>query len=710
MTQTPHASRAHERRACAWAAGVVLALGLGVPYGVERYARALGPLDLSRAQQGSVVALDREGLLLRAFTTGDDKWRLPVRHSDVDPGFLRMLIAFEDQRFFAHGGVDVRALGRAGAQLVASGRVVSGGSTLTMQAARLLEPREERTVSAKVRQMTRALQMERSLAKTDVLDVYLALAPYGGNLEGVRAASLAYFGKEPRRLTTAEQALLVALPQAPEARRPDRDSAAARAARDRVLDRAAARGVITHAEAAAAKREPVPQGRRRFPMHAAHAAQAHFAQAHLAQAHARANEGRRELRFTYERRLQASMETLAREAAERLGPKITSAILVIDNATGEVRARVGSADYFSSDRAGAVDMTQALRSPGSALKPFIYAMAFESGLAHPETIVEDRPVRYAAYAPENFDLQHQGQVSARTALQQSLNVPAVDLLAEVGPAQLLARLRNAGASVVVPGDQPPGLAIALGGVGITLHDLATAYASLARGGAPTRLVERRDGLVQAPERAGACDPLACWYVADILRGAPPPTHGLAGRIAFKTGTSYGYRDSFAVGFDARLTIAVWFGRADNGAVPGLVARQAAAPVLFEAFARAGARYEAPRRPMDALVATNAELPPALRRFGKAAVPAADAQTQRLRIAFPPEGARIDVRGAGMGVGELALKGQGGAPPYTWMVNGARIGDPSLRREAHWRPDGAGFARISVIDAAGATDTVLVRLE
>ncbi|HEY8578803.1 MAG TPA: penicillin-binding protein 1C, partial [Beijerinckiaceae bacterium] len=606
-----------------------------------------------------------------------------------------------DRRFAEHHGLDWRAMARAALQLVTNGRVVSGGSTLTMQVARLLEPRDLRTPAAKLRQMVRAVELERRFTKNEILDLYLALAPYGGNLEGLRAASIAYFGKEPKRLTTAEQALLVALPQSPEARRPDRSPAAARAARDRVLDRAARYGVVTQAEAEAAKSEPAPHERRPFPAYAAHATEV----AHEADPHARV------LRFAYDLRLQSTLEQLAKESAERLGPKITAAIVAIDNATGEVRARVGAADYFAPERAGGVDMTQALRSPGSALKPFIYALAFESGLAHPETAIEDRPQRFGVYAPENFDQTFQGLVSARTALQHSLNVPAVALLADVGPARFLARLRGAGAQVALSGDAPPGLAVALGGVGVTLVDLARLYAGLARGGAVPELVERLDRAPHAPQERWIAEPVASWYVADVLRGAPPPAHTPSGRLAYKTGTSYGYRDAVAVGFDRKLTIAVWFGRADNGAVPGLVARQAAAPVLFDAFARAGADYETIPRPPGALVAARAQLPPPLRALRKDQPKTASANAPApLRIAYPPDGARVDLDLAGGAPGALALKAQGGVAPFTWMVNGAPLGPAELRRQSAWKPDGAGFARVSVIDAKGAADSVVVRLE
>jgi penicillin-binding protein 1C len=692
-----------ERRWFGIAGALIFVLGLALPAAWSQYLQSLGPIDLVSARQGSTTVVDRDGRLLRAFTLPNGRWRLPLELGEVDPRYVAMLLAYEDGRFYAHSGVDWRALGRAGVQFLTRGRIVSGGSTLTMQVARLIEPREERSVSAKLRQVARAWQIEQQISKAGVLNRYLALAPFGGNIEGVRAASRTYFGKEPRRLTLGEAALLVALPQSPESRRPDRFADVAKKARDRVLDRAVERGLIKAEEAEGAKREIVPTERHPFPMLAAHAAEEAVAadpQAHI-------------LKLSFDARLQAKLEELARQSAERLGSKLSAAIIVIDNSSGEIRARVGAADYLSSDREGSIDMSRAPRSPGSALKPFIYALAFESGIAHPETVLFDRPTRYGAYTPENFDLGFQGTVTARRALQMSLNLPAIELLADVGPANFLARLHGAGATIVMPKDSPPGLAIGLGGLGISLTDLARLYVGLARGGEAPPLIERLGAEPGAMGPRRVTDPVAAFYVEDILRGAPPPTNSLSGRIAFKTGTSYGYRDALAVGYDKGSTIAVWVGRPDNAPVPGLVGRQVAAPILFDAFARLGRDVELIPAPKGVLrAATSADLPPPLRHLRKDAPKIMSATAvPTLKIAYPPDGARVDL-GLAQGVGDslLSLKALGGATPLTWFVNGAPIGDPDARREAVWRPDGSGFARVSVIDAKGATDSVVVRLQ
>jgi penicillin-binding protein 1C len=680
----------------------LLVLGLAAPWSFKEIQRRIGPPDLSALQTASTFVLDRNGALLRAFAAPDGRWRLPAKADEVDPKFFALLKAYEDKRFDRHSGVDPLALARALWQYASHGRALSGGSTLTMQAARLLEPRAPHTFLAKLKQIYRAAQLEARYSKKEILEIYLARAPYGGNVEGLRAASLAYFGKEPRRLSFAEAALLVALPQAPEARRPDHAPDKARAARDRVIDRALAAHALTPEEARRAKTEPPPLRRKDFPNLAAQ----------ITDQMVKAHPERRVFHLAYDARLQQSLEELAKRKCERLGPKITAALIVIDNANGHVLAHVGGADYFAKERAGALDMARALRSPGSTLKPFIYATAFAEGLAHPETLLDDSPARYGLWRPVNFDDAFHGAVTARKALQFSLNLPAAQVLNEVGPARLLARLRSAGLELKLPKDSDVGLAIGLGGVGATLIDLTRAYAAFAREGVAPDLVENLDDPPR-PENRRLTEPASAWQIADILRGAPPPDNGAAGKIAFKTGTSYGYRDALAIGFDRAHTIGVWVGRADNGPVPGLIGRQVAAPILFDAFARLGGANEPLARPADVLEARDsADLPPPLRHLRHGAPKTiAATYSHPIKIFYPPEGARIDLGlSHGPEKSDLTLKAQGGAPPFTWTVNGAPIGSAGPRHEARWTPDGAGFARVSVIDANGASDSVLVRLE
>lgn len=656
---------------------------------------SLGSAPLGKDLKYSHVVVDRDGRLLRAYATDEGRWRLPTTEDDVDPRFLKLLFAYEDKRFRDHHGADPMSLGRAAIQFVASGHIVSGGSTITMQVARLLEPRQQRSLSAKLRQIVRALELEHALSKHEILTLYLTLAPYGGNLEGIRAAALAYFGKEPRKLSLAEAALLVALPQSPELRRPDRFPDAARAARDRVLDRVAAASLVPPDEIARAKSQSVPRERKQIPMFAPHAADQVVSAEPDQHVH----------RLTIDLVLQKALQELAYERANALGPDISVAILAVDNASGEVRARVASADYFDARRAGQVDMTQALRSPGSTLKPFIYGLAFEDGLVHPETLIDDKPSRYGNYTPENFDLTFQGTVTVRRALQLSLNVPAIAVLGKVGVNRLSARLSQTGAALILPKNEAPGLAMGLGGVGIRLSDLVMLYAGLARLGLALPLIERPRGPPRNAHRL--LDPVPAWYVGNILLGAPPPDNAPHGRVAFKTGTSYGYRDAWAIGFDGRMTIGVWVGRPDGAPVPGLVGRASAAPILFDAFARSGLAPTAlPRAPKAAIFAATNKLPPPLQRFS---VNGPSDTVEPPRIMFPPDGAHLDVADGGR-LDPVALKITGGRAPLIVMVNGVPLAAQSGRGTLFFQPDGPGFVRLTVMDARGATDSVTVRLQ
>ncbi len=705
------------KRALRWLSLAVLAsvgLTAGIVSGLVAGKTQLGPIDLSESKDLSTVVLDRNAKLLRAFTTQEGRWRLPVTVNDVDPRYLSLLFAFEDRRFYAHSGVDARAVLRAVLQTLKHGRLISGASTLTMQAARLVERRHERSLARKLRQVVRALQLEGRLSKREILDLYLRLAPFGGNIEGARAATLAYFGKEPKHLSLGQAALLVALPQSPESRRPDRHPTRAKRARNRVLDVALKAGVITKAEADRAKLEPVPTKRKAFPMLAPHLAEQEVARFGSRQLH----------KTTLLRDKQQALQRLLREQTRLMGDKLSSALLAIENKTGNVVAYVGASDYLNSARKGSIDMVQAVRSPGSTLKPIIYGLGFEVGLAHPETLIEDRRVQFGNYSPENFDNRFHGAVSIREALGQSLNIPAVKMLNEVGPVKFVERLTAFDVMTKLPDRAKPSLAVALGGIGMRMVDLVSVYSALARGGRPAVINWRRPYKVATAKTKNAdkknarsvkkshlLSPIASWYVTDILRDAPVPKNVKAGRIAYKTGTSYGYRDAWAVGYDGDYTIAVWVGRPDATSTPGLIGRTAAAPILFDAFARLRAKA-APlqKRPSGALHVTGADLPPPLKRFrsDQAVQAQGPFDVQAVEISFPPDRSELDVAER---AGEpLVLKARGGTLPLTWLVDGKPIESPAHRRTAFWTPDGNGFVNLSVVDADGEAARVHVRLK
>ena len=657
---------------------------------------------LDRSRDLSALVLARDGSILRGFLSADDKWRLPVAPDSVDPLYRRMLVAAEDRRFDSHSGVDPAAIVRAAGQLFANGRVISGASTLTMQTVRLLG-RRPRTLPAKLVEIVEALGLERRLNKNEVLAIYMTLAPFGGNLEGLRAASLAYLGKEPTRLSPAEAALLVAVPRSPERLRPDRHPDAAGAARDRILRRMADMGVISVQTLAEALGEPIPTRRLALPFHAPHLARALRDAASTAAPQ----------RTTIDPLLQRRLETLLRREVALLDSRATLAAMVIDNRERRVIAHVGNAAFSAAARGGTLDMTGAVRSPGSALKPFIFGMAFDRLILHPETMVEDRRRYFGEYAPSDFDGRFQGEVSAREALQYSLNVPAVAVLDRLGPGRFIGGLAAAGIPLHLPQRAAePGLAIALGGAGITLTDLATLYTSLANGGrvAPLRYRET-DPASAGTELFG---PIAAWYVTDILAGAPPPPGMVPaemrrGRpLSFKTGTSYGYRDAWAVGSDRDVTIAVWVGRPDGTPVPGRSGRLAAAPVMFkiaDLLPVPALRANPEPPPQGALVAARRDLPPGLRRL--AADPRAGGHSRDPagpQIVYPPNGSAVAWSGQ-----DLPLEAAGGRGLLRWLVDDRPLPLGKPRRTLFWRPGSLGFVRLTVIDGDGRSARATVRL-
>ena len=646
------------------------------------------PPDLSRIHGHSSLVLDRQNQLLRAFPTANDTWRLPTAARDVDPLYLAMLKASEDQRFDQHFGIDPLAVLRAAGQALRHGQIISGASTLSMQAARLLEPKP-RTLGAKLDEAARAVQLSLLFGRGGVLDIYLSLAPFGGTLEGTTAASLAWFGHPPDKLTPAEAALLVALPQSPERLRPDRHPEAAQAARNRILQRMAAHGLIAPDVATSAQNEDVPRFQRALPRHAPHLAEGLVAAA-----------SGQTLHTHIDGKLQRSLEALGQSWRSKLEPGSDLAVVILDG--NRLIAHLGSADWSSRQ----LDLSRAVRSPGSTLKPFIYALAFDDLALHPATLMDDMPQRFGDWQPRNFDHEFHGTVTAREALQRSLNIPAVQALERVGPARFAALLQRSGARLEFPNSDDPGLPLALGGVGIRLVDLAMLYAALGQGG----LVKPIDILRSTPTDARPAqrlvDSTAALVVLDILEQSPMP-EGVASirgaqrprRIAFKTGTSYGYRDAWTVGVSAQYTVAVWVGRADGGASPGSLGRLTAAPLMFKAFDLLPpdrAQRAAPENPSHPLLQGRA--PPALARLNGG--DAQQASTPRLRILFPPDGASVESLSEG-----VALNASGGLAPLRWIANGV----PLPENATFWQPEGAGFAKLVVLDSSGHRAEARIRV-
>ena len=648
----------------------------------------LFPPPLERAQDVSRVVRDRHAIVLRAFPVEDGRWRLPADLETIDPDLITALIAYEDERFYSHIGVDPLAVLRASWNGLRAGRVVSGASTLSMQVARLLEPRP-RNLGAKLFQMTRAIQLEMRLTKDEILELYLTLAPYGGNLEGVRAASWAYFGREPDQLTIEQIALLIALPQSPEARRPDLNPEAARQARGRVLDRLAETGLVSAQASRDAFLDALPE-RSAFPAEAWHASDWI-----VSQEFSGADTGGRDLVSTLDAGLQNALDQLIHDTLPLSDPDVQIAVMVVETEGRAVRAVIGSASR--SRPGGWIDLTHRLRSPGSTLKPFIYAMAFDDGLAAGNTLISDLPRRFSGYRPDNFDRRFRGDVTIAQALQHSLNIPAVTTLDGVGARRFSAALNFAGA---LPerrrnAGRDDGLAIALGGAGLSVRQVAMLYAALDDGGRalPLNWIES-----QAQETVGSdigyplVSAESATEILDILRQSPHPGGRMpailsqdAPMIAFKTGTSYGFRDAWAAGVAGGYTVVVWVGRANGTPRLGVTGRAGALPLLFSVFDRVAMHDDNADLSTPALPDT-APLPSTMVRYQADPAP---------HILFPPDGAEILPNQAGHGF-VLAAQGQG---QMDWYANGQKIRQ-NARGDVIWHPQGPGFYALVVIDPRG----------
>ncbi|SDY08633.1 penicillin-binding protein 1C [Pseudomonas syringae] len=531
----------------------------------------LWPLPLPKDDLARVV-LAEDGTPLWRFADANGVWRYPVTNQQVSPYYLEALLTYEDRWFYSHPGVNPLALVRASWQNLRGARVVSGGSTLSMQVARLLDP-HSRTLPGKFRQLWRTLQLEWHLSKDEILSLYLNRAPFGGTLQGVAAASWAYLGKSPQNLTRAEAALLAVLPQAPSRLRPDRHPQRAQLARDKVLRRLAEFQVWPQGSVDEALEEPLWLAPRQEPSLAPL----------LARRLNRPNSPPL-IRTTLDAPLQRRMEDLLMGWRARLPERTSAAILVVEAENMAVRAYVGSVDISDAKRFGHVDMVTALRSPGSTLKPFLYGMAMDAGLIHSESLMQDVPRRYGDYRPGNFSTGFGGPVAASSALSMSLNLPAVQLLEVYGPKRFAAELRNGGVPLTLPPLAEPNLALILGGAGSRLEDLVAGYSAFARGGRSAdvrlqpqdRLRERR-----------MMSPGAAWIIRRILSGQSrpdiDPRAELVQRpqLAWKTGTSYGFRDAWAIGVGPRFLVGVWIGRPDGTPVPGQFGLASAAPLMLQ---------------------------------------------------------------------------------------------------------------------------------
>jgi penicillin-binding protein 1C len=525
----------------------------------------LDPLPLREVQPARVVVAE-DGTPLWRFADKQGVWRYPVTLEEVSPDYIQALLTYEDRWFWHHPGINPMAIVRAIGQNLLHHGIVSGGSTLTMQVARLIDP-QPRTLSGKMIQAWRALQLEWHLSKRDILTLYLNRAPFGGTVEGIGAASWMWLGKPPSQLTKGEAALLAVLPQAPSRLRPDRWPQRAEAARNKVLDRLAEYQVWSAQDVADIKQEAVWLPPRQTPQ-----------MAPLLARRLLALSPDNKITSTIDVSLQRELESLASSLKNQLPPRTSLALLVVDHSNMKVRGYVGSVSFNDDSRFGHVDMISSVRSPGSVLKPFVYGMALDDGLIHGESLLQDVPRRFGDYRPGNFDSGFHGPVSASEALERSLNLPAVQLLDALGPKTVAARLRNVGLNLRFPAGAEPNLSLVLGGTGARLDDIVAAYSAFARQGNAAQLRWLPN---QPLQERPLLSPGAAWIVRRILAGEALPSAAIPdiAPLAWKTGTSYGYRDAWTIGITPRYLIGVWVGRPDATPVAGQFGFASAVPVM-----------------------------------------------------------------------------------------------------------------------------------
>jgi len=664
----------HPRCTITWQRGLAgffaVLLGLAAAlYAADR----IFPPDMKRAEQQALLLQDMRGELLDGRVSADDAWRFATQREAVDPRYLALLLQVEDRRFWFHPGVDPLSLIRAGFQLVTRGHIVSGGSTLAMQTARLLTPHRH-SLRGKIYDMLRGAQLEWRYGRSGVLDLYLTLAPESRNIEGIRAASLLWLGHEPLHLSAEESALLIVMARHPHNLRPDRHPVAARAEVARLLATRSAQGWE--------RRGALP-----YVLHISHLV--HDAPGPLNW------QWRRGLRGVYQtsidRRLQVSLAGILHDTPPPSGG--TWAALVVRR-NGSIAAWQGNAGNGCSGCAG--DMITAWRSPGSTLKPAIYGLAFQLGLLAPDTVIQDRASHFGGYAPRNYDRIFHGTTTVRTALQRSYNLPAVRALDMIGAGYFAGTMDAAGVRLKLPPNNSPSLALALGGVGVTPLDLARLYVAFANQGVSHPLglewpVEPTPGTRLIGARASR-------QILSILGGTPlPKGRAETGqtRVAFKTGTSYGQRDAWAVGLRGDWAVVVWAGRPDGTAVPGITGLGTSAPLLMHVF---DLLPESDDTPADSMPLQGA-LSPALQKLHENRGP---------QIVQPANGGMVECFDQDGRVTPLGLVASGGVEPYRWMVNGVPLDIPTGITPS-WTPDSPGFVHIALVDATGAGSAVDIRV-
>lgn len=533
------------------------------------------------AKEPTVVVRDKDGNSLRFFLPKDKQWRFPVELKDIDLKLISAVLESEDRWFYSHPGVNPLAIARAFYTNIKSGRVVSGASTIPMQIARLSDPKG-RTLFAKFNEAFRALQLKRHYEDEKLLEIYLNIAPYGGNIEGVGAASYFYFGKSPRALEPHEIALLAVLPRSPNKYDPTRNPKIARAKRNEVINMLVSRGVFTSAQVPSILEKPVPIKRKRQPFKAPHFTEFVYNQFNDSE----------NIQTTLDNFIQYLSESIVKKHIGDLRSQGINnlAIVVIDNESRELRAMVGSSNFFEKKSSGQVNNAVSRRSPGSTLKPFLYAKALDEGLVIPDTYMLDIPTDFSGYVAENYDDKYRGRITMRNALILSLNSPAVRLLSRVGLKDFHELLLRGGLKTLDRPTNKYGLPLVLGSGEVTLLDLTNLYATLANAGMHSS-IKFLAGPAYDSGETKLLSPEATYLITEILtelKRPDMPSRSWAltedvPEVAWKTGTSYGHRDAWAIGYSDNYTIGVWVGNPDGRGVKGISGSEHAGPILFDLF-------------------------------------------------------------------------------------------------------------------------------
>ena len=645
------------------------------------------PLDLKRFEDHSPLFEDVNSKLIHCLKTNDDQWRIPIDINKIDQNYLNYLIEKEDKNFYTHYGVDFKAIIRAIFQNITKGKIFSGASTLTMQTARLLEPRP-RTYVSKLIEVFRSFQLEYHYSKKEILKFYVNLVPFGGNLEGVRTASLAYFKKEPDRLLISEIALLISIPQSPTRLRPDRYPDLALRKRNQTLDIFHQKNFLDEDTYLAAIQDKIPSKRHIFPNLIPHLAYSLRDETKI-------------IKTTLNKQIQEKLIHLLKETSQNI-PKNANACAIIHNhQKNEIVAYVGSTDFFNKDRLGQNDFCQAIRSPGSTLKPLIFGLAFDEGLIEPETLFHDERKHFGAYAPHNFDRAYHGIMSASETLQLSLNIPSVELLNLLGPIRFYAALKAIGVNPEFQSkDVKPNLSMALGGVGLKLVDLVKIFSTFATEGQAFDIHYVQNQTAAAPKFL--LYPSSAIKVKEILEKNPFSflnNH----KIALKTGTSYGYRDALALAFNDQYTIGVWVGTPKEGSLNEKTGFELAVPILRQVLDILPKSDNHLSNMSINEIPNTFKLKPLLKQH--VLVSKKEVIATKFEMSFPQKDSLLMITKGDM----VPIRFKGGQKPYRLYVNNSLEYIDVFQKKITFLPKNEGFYTLTLQDKNGDYDSVNIEI-